>query len=248
MKIRSGLTLGIIMGFCFAASQVTAAVIYSEDFEGPAPDLTPWGTSGPALVVTADEATPAHHVLGSEERLGSGLFNSNETVSLTLSSVAAGWYTFQFDFFAIYTWDGDGSGCCGPDLFNVAINGTTVLDDYFNQSVPYRRDDELELSYIYYGSEDPGHSYGEEVVVFNSAYLLEFLFYHGGGDLQVDFAGNTDQAGQENYDSGFPDEPWALDNILLQTAESPAVPEPVTLALMGLGLAGIGIARGRRKS
>ena len=51
------------------------------------------------------------------------------------------------------------------------------------------------------------------------------------------------QPEQLNGETCFYDEPWALDNVSISSVSSGQIPEPTTLALMGLGLAGIGWKR-----
>jgi len=247
---------------CFIASlclltPAFAGVVYTNDFESN--DAVGWVSSYKQAdkQIGADSAASPAHFLGlfgdyaqpdPTDSFDYGVyFNGNnnstnpdqwigETATLTLAGNGAGWYNVTFDFYTINSWDGNND--CGPDTFHFAVNGVERVSGWFasngdNSAGLTDQDSAL----IFY--DNRGNLIGSRL------YTISVDFLHSGGNMVFDFTGIPNQPDQENGDSGFVDEPWALDNVLISTLQTPAVPEPASLMLVGIGLAGV--ARLRRK-
>ncbi|MCB1787496.1 MAG: hypothetical protein KDJ33_14710 [Gammaproteobacteria bacterium] len=217
-------TLLMACALFLSCGVANAVVVYQNDFETS--DLTGWSVIGTNPGVTADLA--GEHVFG--------LFNDNQTITWS-QSLAAGTYAVAFDFFAINSWDEVDSGCCFPDGFAVEINGVTVFDEDDPFSLTLTGSDVL--SFVYPGPDRIGEA------VSNERYRPAFAVTHGGGAFTLSVIGQTSQPGQTLGDTGFFDEPWAIDNVLIDRLAVP-VPLPGSLGLLLAGIAGMAATRRHR--
>lgn len=219
----------ILFTSCVAVVSATSALAYFNDFEG---------VVGGEWSDTTTDVTP----VGSRTFLGQF---DNDTVTLTLNTVAGNSYELCFDLFVIRSWDGNNASV-GPDHFKLDIDGTNVLMDTtfsnldeggnssYNQSysaanpngdfAPYTDADEVDtLGYTFYG--DSVYSFGGST---NAA----FNFIATGSITQINFTGYGLQGGT--------DESWGIDNVKV-------VPEPASMTILGLG-ALAALKRKRRKA
>lgn len=236
----------IVFGIVISAK---AAPIYFNDFQGT-PDMTGWNYTN--LTTDNNGETVV------------GVFNNNETVNFTLSSLPAGDYSAGFDFFVLNSWDGNGDHCCGPDYFTFRINGvdfvraTFMLAPYLSTTQGYTPSTPLGGN----APNGPGGSGNTGVNILditspigtsvpNTRYTFDFPFTHPGGDLVLSFIGGVTQPGQiwSPYWGGnnYYDEPWAIDNVLITSTAPTPVPEPTSLLLLGSGLLGLAGTRKIRK-
>lgn len=244
-RVPAALAVGcLVAAALLAPSAARAALIYSNDFQSGA---------GSEWSHTATAATPTPYPYGERRFLGEF---GNDTVSLGLGPVAAGALRLEFDFYAIRSWDGSSTGTSydyGDDHFRVAVaGGPKFLDASFSNGNPAGQSYGPAASNPYHTGAAEAYSLGyyfydgiqQSGQVMDSVYRFAFDFAHAGGALEFLFAG----AGLQTLD----DESWGLDNVLvtradIETGPVSGVPEPASLALLALGLAGLGASRARRR-
>ncbi|MBK1640844.1 hypothetical protein CKO12_02905 [Chromatium okenii] len=146
------------------------------------------------------------------------------------------------------SWDGSGStpGGVSPDYLNIAIDGVNILQMTTNNTplnTPSFFGGGTQL--INDGAID-GNTYtnttatfGDDLVDMATASALTFAHTASTLNLQIVSTGPGWQ--------GWPDEGWGMDSLSVSlTTGDVAVPEPATLALFGIGFAGLGAARRRQ--
>lgn len=217
-----------------------AGIIYSNDFSSPVG--AEWST-------TTTELTP----IGSNPFLGQfGMTNiSGQSTILTLNSLPVhSALTVSFDLYIIGSWDGHGIDV-GPDVWNFGVvGGTNLLHTTFS-NLPNINPGDRNQDYpgTYPGGnfvEQTGsvasNSLGYHYIVGSPAgsvdaqdatYHLTYTFAQSGSIVGLQFSSTL---------TGFPDDYWGIDNIVVAT-----VPEPSTFILASGGLLGM-LAMCRRRS
>lgn len=241
MKKSVFAALVLLLGAASMPFTAQALIIFSENFED--------GTVDPAITsvstLAVDTAPSGQQFLGladgsnNTEPSNRGL--SNTTVSLSLLGLAAhSAVTLNFSLYVINSMDGN-------ELFTVSEATAGVLlaatcSNVFNVhqctlSAPapgIRAPDSTNT--LGFTPLNPG------VTASDSIYNFALPFAHSATSLALTFTYTNQQ--------GIPDESWGLDNISVdvngRTPPPGKVPEPGSLMLLGLALAGLWVARRRR--
>ena len=151
-----------------------------------------------------------------------------------------------FDVFTIDSWDG--SGTDGPDYFRFYADGQSLLNATFStgrsKQQTYSPTTPLGNGGLFTGTTgnvglyalaykfSAGALAGQRVPVVR--YRPTFTFSHSSGDMVLLFQGATNQPGQTMMDSKFPDEPFALDNVVVSTVPEPDCTTTALFALVGV--------------
>jgi len=232
------LALSLVAGVAAQAMPV----VFNEGFESFDVGDAVAGFSGN----TAVNQTPSgRKFLGGAGQTSLGL--GNATASLTLGGLAGHTsVNVMFDAYILQSWDGIGiTG--GPDRFRFVGDGTTILDTTFSnvvgkmQNFPSNFGDPSSSPPRTGAAESDTLGYG---FIGDTVYSFDFTFAHTDASLVLDFIGSGLQ--------GLSDESFGIDNIRVELLSDGGggggeVPEPATLALFGLGLAGLGLARRRKR-
>lgn len=206
-------------------STTQAALVYSNDFEGAV---------GAEWSNTTSETTP----VGGRGFLGRF---RNEAVTLSLSGLPThSAITLSFDLFVIQSWDGN-NVTFGPDVWEVGVvGGPTLLSATFSNFLTSG------FEQTYPSGINAGKTGADEVDTLgyvtiggDAVYELSFTFPHTGTSLDLSFSG----LGMNTVGTTLAQdtERWGLDNIAVA-----AVPEPGTVGLLGVALAGLSFSRRRK--
>ena len=260
LPIRKTALAALICGALFVshAAQAASVQVYSNDFEVAA--SVAGGVTAAIGGAGATEGTQGYSAFG----FGSN-FLRNDTggdpasaTTLTLSGLGAHTsISLGFLLAVIDSWDGTQG--CGPDFFNVRLDGSSIFStDFANvrdgSCGPHSQSYGTANALLFPTNANIDFSGSSTSVGFSgwndAAYdmALESLFQnvaHTGNTATFEFfaSGNGWQ--------GFGDESWGIDNVqvTLNGVQGNNIPEPGSLALLGAaGLAGLGVRRRRQKT
>ncbi len=222
------------------ASSAFAVSVFSTDFNAGAPPEF----SG----VTTTEGVQGYAGLGTGLNVFGGNFLRNTTApplktTLTLAGLPAHTdVTLSFLLAIIDSWDGSGGHGFGPDIFNVTVDGSSILAETFDNFFDvqsYAPPAGVLLSsgssVGFAGWPDSAYNMGLDPIFSNiphTASTLTVEWFAGGAGWQ-----------------GGGDESWAIDNVEVSVNRTPpvsSVPEPVSLLLMGSGFVGMMVMRRKK--
>ncbi|MGW8393098.1 PEP-CTERM sorting domain-containing protein [Pseudoduganella sp. HUAS MS19] len=212
-----------------AALPASADVVYSNDFESNAN-----GFSGAGFLTGTQDYS--QHGFGQQMLRNNAQGNPAAASVLNLNfGSAVNNTTLKLSFGAIDSWDG--SNCCGPDYFNIRVDGNLLFQqnfDVFGAAASGPNLNFLNRSHLgFSGWEDMAYE-----MSFNLGNLAA-----GAHTIEFFASGSIWQ--------GAEDESWAIDNISLagDRAAPPAdVPEPMSGALLLGGLGAMALALRRRRA
>jgi cysteine-rich repeat protein len=187
----------VVSLLCLLASRpALGVVVYSSDFEGAV---------GPEWSDASTDVTP----VGSRRFLGQ-FANQTDTLSLTgLPPHSA--VSVSFDLFVIGSWDGNGVVCCGPDLFDLAVQGGPSLIHTTFGNGPGNQNPIQAYPGSYPNGAFPNETSAVEVDTLglgggygSAVYRITATFAGSASSLALDFSANTQEGN---------DERWGIDNV-----------------------------------
>lgn len=227
-------------------SMATPTLVFQTDFNGSQPTEVSAGTAALTGVQNYAGLGPTGNQFG-----GNFLRSATgNTVTLQLTNLPThDTISLSFLFAAIDSLDGTGAVSPEGDFFKIVFDGATLFSESFanatdSQTQSYVPPAGVQLARkVDLGFTGPGGFYTDSAYDFGADPRFS-NFAHSASSATIQFF--IFGPGNQSLD----DESWAMDNLRVSVLTRDGggnVPEPGSLALVGLGLAGVAFFRRRRQ-
>jgi PEP-CTERM motif len=243
--LRSGLlsvgSAAVLFGLGLGTAQASEILLRFNDYDGGSyvnPSYGFTSSAGPSVV----EGVQGFSGLGVGANQFSGNMLRNAGTGNPQGAVTASWtglplggtISFSLLFAAIDSWDGLGTG--GPDYFEVLLDGIVIFSTSIDNFPAPPATSTNGGSVLASGTNLGFSGFFDSAWDFTNVAGLKNIAYSG---TTANFEFRARGAGWQ----GGTDESWGWDNVRVTLN----VPEPGTLALLGLGFAGLAATRRRKK-
>ena len=153
---------------------------------------------------------------------GSNFLNKSYALSGTQTQV-----TIQFDFMEIDSWDNE--------TFKFYVDGNEIYSDIFKHGQNNFSGSSAQSLLHGNGGQNLGFSFWSDQI-----YRYSYTFNTNLSSVAIGFGSTLNDT--------VDDESWGIDNVYITDNSVASVPEPTTLALIALGITGIGFSHRKQKA